>query len=1134
MTVNALGVFQGPYYPNGITTHFPFDEFEVVDEGEVSATLNGAAVDASSFTVSLNDDGTGEAIFFTPPAGDGATDELYLILNPDFRQQTTLANQGPYYQTTLEKIVDRLASRAIWLRDKASRSLHVPRGEVAPEVGSLAAADGKALGIVDGKIVPIANNVAGAEQVRADVEAVAAAVDIVAAAAATARGGAEDARDAAIAAKDDAETAQDLAEAAQAAAEAVTQAASDALAAGTVSDLVGTRIYASRAALNADLVPADNLYALVVGDPTPANNDLYQKNGATTTGSWDGPLGFFAAASALAQAWAEGTEPGGSGSKSSKDWATGFSRSIGRRNGWPDPFFRRLAPPENVFLGRDRWYGNNSAGEAFGGWTRVKGSLFDGNVLRRAGGYNNTSFSGPMLYLDEIDAAPGDTITAYLLIVGSGDTVYGSHRWLNAAGVELSNGLMANAAGNTNGVVSAATPKWLRVSATVPANGASIALWPYCLSGAAGFDVVACWAFKGGTSEGPDWPSVDDSFNDIRNAEGRLDTLELNAPPYIGWQSVLGDAEMVGDASYATKVIGLYEQMTAKTVFNLIQARVWASTGAAVEWKLFIRDTASAFNPSVETAAASGTIGAGNFPLTDSLYSLALSSKVTAAASKYVFIFFRAVDNSNINVKRWLYNAGVVPARHAFAIGTSNGWNQTWAATGPGSGFGQVALKLLAQGDEGRELTDRVTALEEAVESIVPAVPPYFTIPAIVYAVVGTELNLYHDAIFSGRSDGLPGLVYHSVSVIGPKGQDKSRCFRFTPVSGDVGTHAFVATARDAAGNIVATRSFSITVVAATAKGSAKNVLMIGDSLTGPGVITSTAQAKFAALGATVPTFVGSQGSSPAKHEGRGGKTFSFFATAGGTAYRFPVTGVGSVGVGATYTVSGVTYTVVEVNISGGTGSIQATGASAPPTNGTLAKASGTGDASIPYTGSTTESGNPLWNGGALNVATYRSNQGIGSVIDLVTIQLGVNDAYGNAAPSACVTYAKAIVDAFLADNAACKIVIELPTLCGNTDDGFAANYGASNPNRDIYEARLFAIRSALIAAFDAGAYHANARIGSAGLQVDRYYGYARSSVASASRISTMVDEHVNGVHPDTPGYNQNGDAIFAEAMALI
>lgn len=130
----------------------------------------------------------------------------------------------------------------------------------------------------------------------------------------TAQGLAEDARDAALGAQANAE--QAVVDAGD-----VVQAVSDALAVGTISDLVGTRIYASRSALEADLVPADDEYALVVGDATPANNDLYQKNGATTTGSWDGPLGFFAAASALAQAWAEGTEPDGPGTFSAKEWA---------------------------------------------------------------------------------------------------------------------------------------------------------------------------------------------------------------------------------------------------------------------------------------------------------------------------------------------------------------------------------------------------------------------------------------------------------------------------------------------------------------------------------------------------------------------------------------------------------------------------------------------------------------------------------------------------------------------------------------------------------------------------------------------------------------------------------------------
>lgn len=126
-------------------------------------------------------------------------------------------------------------------------------------------------------------------------EAAATSATDAAAAALTAKTGSETARDDAVVARDEAEGFRDDASAQFA-------DAATALAAGTVSDLVGTRIYASKSALDADLVPADGLYALVIGDATAANNDLYKKNGATTTGSWTGPLGLFAAASAAATA----------------------------------------------------------------------------------------------------------------------------------------------------------------------------------------------------------------------------------------------------------------------------------------------------------------------------------------------------------------------------------------------------------------------------------------------------------------------------------------------------------------------------------------------------------------------------------------------------------------------------------------------------------------------------------------------------------------------------------------------------------------------------------------------------------------------------------------------------------------
>lgn len=45
-------------------------------------------------------------------------------------------------------------------------------------------------------------------------------------------------------------------------------------------------VYSTRAALYANLVPAANVPALVIGDPTSGYDGLYQKVGATTTGSW--------------------------------------------------------------------------------------------------------------------------------------------------------------------------------------------------------------------------------------------------------------------------------------------------------------------------------------------------------------------------------------------------------------------------------------------------------------------------------------------------------------------------------------------------------------------------------------------------------------------------------------------------------------------------------------------------------------------------------------------------------------------------------------------------------------------------------------------------------------------------------
>jgi len=66
-----------------------------------------------------------------------------------------------------------------------------------------------------------------------------------------------------------------------------------AIAAGGLAGVIGAK-YATKTAMLADLAKADATIALVYGDSTPINNDLYYKIGGSGSGSWSGSLGLMA------------------------------------------------------------------------------------------------------------------------------------------------------------------------------------------------------------------------------------------------------------------------------------------------------------------------------------------------------------------------------------------------------------------------------------------------------------------------------------------------------------------------------------------------------------------------------------------------------------------------------------------------------------------------------------------------------------------------------------------------------------------------------------------------------------------------------------------------------------------------
>ena len=81
---------------------------------------------------------------------------------------------------------------------------------------------------------------------------------------------------------------------------------------------------------------------------------------------------------------------------------------------------------------------------------------------------------------------------------------------------------------------------------------------------------------------------------------------------------------------------------------------------------------------------------------------------------------------------------------------------------------------------------------DQVQEQVAILVPEYtkpdikLTIPDKVYAVVGTELNLWNDTVSLSVDRGMSSPLNYQVKWYCTKGLITDRCFRFTPTNSDV------------------------------------------------------------------------------------------------------------------------------------------------------------------------------------------------------------------------------------------------------------------------------------------------------------------------------------------------------------
>ena len=418
----------------------------------------------------------------------------------------------------------------------------------------------------------------------------------------------------------------------------------------------------------------------------------------------------------------------------------------------------------------------------------------------------------------------------------------------------------------------------------------------------------------------------------------------------------------------------------------------------------------------------------------------------------------------------------------------------------------------------------------------------FIQIPDVVYAVVGTELNLWNDAISLSVDRGLASPLNYQVRWQCSKGTITDRCFRYTPIAEDA-DHSYVCTCYlyDMSNHLMASKQFAIKVLAKNALSSAKNIVYFGDSLG-----ASAANALYEDFSTvdkftgTVPAMLGTNGTN-VRYEAIGGYGWVHYATKGASGYRVFVNGVTSVGIGAVYSDGHHLFSVYEVNISEGSGNLlliqhyKNPGKLGMPT-GMLTLESGSGDSSISYTGAFAESANPLWNDSTerLDINQYKLMVGLQATesIDAVSFQLGINDNSLAKDLTTLMGYIDVLYHCFVDDNPNCKFIIGLTTSSGNDVNGSGANYGASYDWID-YLKNVYIIRQFYLG-LQKNANYPNMRIAPIHLELDRYYGYNLSSRPVSQTEEKKELYHTNYVHPGISGYKQIADAYFAAYIGAL
>lgn len=631
----------------------------------------------------------------------------------------------------------------------------------------------------------------------------------------------------------------------------------------------------------------------------------------------------------------------------------------------------------------------------------------------------------------------------------------------------------------------------------------------------------------------------------IAEIDPKLSILERTVDAYMMIDSdVVYNSPEAGNDSYShvgVTALGCYRKVTSDCLIN--QVKVYAGA-PSVGYIMNVRVYKSPDKPVAGDVPSSAySLIQSSAEVWDNDESSVKEIKIPATVflqDEYIVVMFATLANHAPKIRRYTSNAG---GRIGFMFSQStnymNVFSESFLLGDETSGFAQ-AMPGIASVSYNKKFDDEIKDLQLNKSD---AISPRITLPSVVFAAQGVEFNLYYDAITLGADAGLGAMPMWSVQVLCDIGYSLDRCFHLNPSGANVGDHDLHVHVYNNARELIASKSVTLRVVPAIPPSEIRNLLLVGDSTLNNGPLAPWLRSRFTTLGGSVPVLHGGKGIAPARHQGWPGASFQDYATvAFDTRFEFTVTGASTLEQDASYSNNGSVFVIQDIYTTAGAGKIRAmkiSGVNAPSASGALIKTGGNGPSAISYSSFSVVSSNPLWNNttSQVDVENYRSMLGMGVLFDVVAIRLGVNDSLGNlrteAQRATIIQYAKTIIDAFLSDNADCKIIVELPTTDGNTRGGWGANYGAAG-KKEEFQANVWRLRELMIEEFDNAAYHENVLLCATGCCIDRYYSYDRESIQVASVIPIFADVHTNALHPATEGYYQLADALYPSILNAL